>query len=184
MEVWPTPGVTALNGWMASLVREACLEDTRQFRRPLGPQEEWCLWLDAARALLDERDDPRPFIWSADALADALQRAARLCSEWRIDDAVLARYPTTEAQWLLSARRAVSAAARERGASASFEQGEWLLTNPLPDSEHARCTVGLSRRTRTAVNARLVRKSQRHRFAIGGDSRCHGDAASTANPKR
>jgi len=136
MEVWPTPGVTALNGWMASLVREACLEDTRQFRRPLGPQEEWCLWLDAARALLDERDDPRPFIWSADALADALQRSARLCSEWRIDDAVLTRYPTTEAQWLLSARRAVSAAARERGASASFEQGEWLLTNPLPDSEH------------------------------------------------
>lgn len=137
MEVWPTPAVTALNGWMASLVREACLEDPHQFRRPLGPQEEWCLWLDAARELLDERDDPRPFIWSADALADALQRSARLCSEWRIDDAVLARYPTTEAQWLLSARRAVSAVARERGASASFEQGEWLLTSALAESEHA-----------------------------------------------
>ena len=135
LEVWRTPLVTAVNGWMAALVRDAYLSDGHRFRRPLGPHEEWCLWHDAARALLAARDDPRPFIWSTDALADALQRSARLCSEWRIDDAGLARYESTEAQWLLSARRAVSAAAREQGASASFEQGELLLGGSLLNSD-------------------------------------------------
>ena len=131
LEVWRTPLVTAVNGWMASLVREAFLNDSDRFRRPLGPHEEWCLWHDAARELLTARDDPRPFIWSTDALADALQRSARLCSEWRIGETSLARQASTEAQWLLSARRAVSAAAREQGASASFEQGELLLGGSL-----------------------------------------------------
>lgn len=137
LEVWRTPRVTALNGWIASLVREACLEDPQPLRRPLGTQAEWCLWLDAARALLSARDDPRPFVWSADALADALQRSARLCSEWRIDDTILARHATSETQWLLSARRAVSAAARARGASASFEQGEELLTRSRLPPDHS-----------------------------------------------
>lgn len=135
LEVWRTPLVTAVNGWLASLVREAYLHDGDRFRRPLGPHEEWCLWNDAARELLSGRDDPRPFIWSVDALADALQRSARLCSEWRIDDARLARHGSTEAQWLLSARRAVGAAARELEASVSFEQGELLLGGSLVVSD-------------------------------------------------
>ena len=135
LEVWRTPLVTAVNGWMAAWVREAYLNEGHRFRRPLGPHEEWCLWHDAARELLTARDDPRPFIWSTDALADALQQSARLCSEWRIDDASLSRHASTEAQWLLSARRAVGTAAREQDASASFEQGELLLAGSLFKSD-------------------------------------------------
>lgn len=131
LDVWHTPLVTAVNGWLASLVRDAYLHHGQRFGRPLGPHEEWCLWHDAARELLSARDDPRPFIWSVDALADALQRSARLCSEWRIDDASLARHASTEAQWLLSARRTVIAAAREQEASVAFEHGERLLGGAL-----------------------------------------------------
>lgn len=127
-DVWRTPVVIAENGWLAALAREIYLQGEGSLRRPLSAHEEWCLWHDAASKLLADRDDPRPFIWSADSLADALQRAARLCSEWLIDDAALARHATSETDWLLRARRMVSRAARDLDACASFELGAELVS--------------------------------------------------------
>ena len=128
-DVWPTPNVLAENGWLASLARELYLQGEGIIRRPLVAHEEWCLWHDAASELLADREDPRPFIWSADALADALQRAARLCGEWRIDDATLARHATAETEWLLRARQRVSHVAHDLEAMASFELGAELLSH-------------------------------------------------------
>ncbi len=127
-DVWRTPVVIAENGWLASLAREIYLQGEGKLRRPLSAHEEWCLWHDAASRLLADRDDPRPFIWSADSLADALQRSARLCSEWQIDDAALKRHASPETEWLLRARQMVSSAASELDAMASFELAAALLS--------------------------------------------------------
>lgn len=136
VEVWRTPVVTAANGWLSQLTRELFLEGGGRIPRPLGTHEEWCLWHDAARALLADRDDARPFIWSAESLADALQRSARLCAEWGIDDGALARHPSAESEWLLRARREVSRAARDLGAIASFESLRMLSSVELQRRDH------------------------------------------------
>ena len=115
--VWRTPSVLSVSAWLARGAIEAGLP------RVLSPHEEWLLWRDIAATWCVERAD-----LSADALADALQRAAALVADYRISEAAIADDVALESQWLAEGIVELRRRAAAQDAMASFDVAARLVT--------------------------------------------------------
>lgn len=129
---WPTPRIETVE----SLLRRgfAELADTvGATTRVLTALEEWILWRRAAITLIEESANESLLSPDVDRIADALQRAARLLSDWGLR-ATDSAGESRESLWLRAAMRDVEAGAAALGAMARHELLDWLARHGAGDS--------------------------------------------------
>ena len=128
LRAWRSPAILSWSSWLERECARA-VDGGASIPRVLRAAEEWLLWRDAVSEATRDTD-----LASSDALAESIQRSARLLHDWRIPVAVLHRAPDTESELLGRALGLFEARCKELRAIPAYRLPEWLQDCRPPHS--------------------------------------------------
>lgn len=142
-EVWRTPAVESIGGWLSRQLLERSAQGLAPLPRVLDRVEEWILWRGAAQTLLASADN-ESFGLSADSLADRLQLAAATLGNYSLRLAAISDDDSVESRWLAQAVTEVESAAASHGAIAQHQLFHALRSTGVAKSAQPAYQLGVT----------------------------------------